>query len=260
MTPPLKARSALITSLVRAVLAVQFLTRLPLPNVTASAEDFRASIRWFPLAGLVVGLAVATAFLTGGLISPWLAALSGCAVWVWVTGALHLDGLADLADGLVASHGDPDKLQTVMKDPHVGSFGVCTLVLQLLAKTILLHELAVNYAEGNFHAQILALILLPALCRLGPLVWISWLPPLHRGLGSAFEGSVSGLHLMLWAAALLPLALLFAPALLCAPILFALWTLWLQRALGGVSGDCHGAGIEISEVGLLLALVSAGAL
>ena len=241
----------------QAALAIQFMTRLPVPALAVSSEDFQAAMRWFPLAGLLVGGVVAAAFWLGGLISPWLAALAGCAAWVWVTGALHLDGLADLVDGLAASHGDPEKLRAVMKDPHIGSCGVSALVVQLLAKAVLIHELARLAIPAL--AALMALLMVPALARLGPLLWTFWLPPLHDGLGSRFRGGVLTVHLAAWAAILVPLALLYAPALVAAPCLLGLWGLWLKRRLGGISGDCHGAGIELCETGLLLVLVVAGA-
>jgi len=242
----------------QAMLAIQFMTRVPLPALDVSAADFQAAIRWFPLAGLVVGSAVALAFTLGNLISPWLAALAGVAAWVWVTGALHLDGLGDLVDGLAASHGDPDKLRAVMKDPHIGSLGVSALVLQLLAKTILLHEVAL--APYPHAAMLMAVLLIPALARIGPLLWTLWLPPLHAGLGSTFRAGAGPLCLALWTIGLLAPALLIAPALWATVGLLVLWGVWLKRKLGGVSGDCHGAGIELCETGLLLALIIASTL
>lgn len=258
MTPPAMIRLGLGAHLRQAALALQFMTRLPLPQLDATSADFQAAVRWFPLAGLVVGGTVALAFMLGGLISPWLAAFAGVAAWVWVTGALHLDGLGDLVDGLAASHGDPARLRAVMKDPHIGSFGVSALALQLLAKTILLHELAVAPHHGR--GPVMAVLLIPALARLGPLLWTRWLPPLHAGLGATFRAGAGPVSLALWAILLLPPALLIAPALWATPVLLTLWGLWLKRKLGGISGDCHGAGIELCEAGLLLALVIAGAL
>lgn len=258
MTASAPTPTGLKLHLKQAMLAVQFMTRVPLPALDVSAADFHAAIRWFPLAGLVVGSAVALAFALGGLISPWLATLAGVAAWVWVTGALHLDGLGDLVDGLAASHGDPDKLCAVMKDPHIGSFGVSALVLQLLAKTILLHEVAL--ASYPHPAMLLAVVLIPALARVGPLLWTLWLPPLHAGLGSTFRAGAGPLCLALWAVGLLLAALLIAPALWATVGLLALWGFWLKHKLGGISGDCHGAGIELCETGLLLALIIAGTL
>jgi adenosylcobinamide-GDP ribazoletransferase len=229
----------------RLVLALQFLTRLPLPNVRAEAADFAAAMRWFPVAGLVVGLIVSGASWAGAQIDPWTGALAGLVAWVAVTGALHLDGLADLADGLGAAHGDRGRLLTVMADPHIGSFGVVAIAAQLLAKTILLHGLI---AIG----PIWPLILLPFAARIGPLAWTRWLPPLHAGLAARFSGAVRGIDIGLWTALLLASALLW-PAMLAAPVLIAAFAFWLNRKVGGISGDGHGAGIELVETGLLLA-------
>ncbi|MCW4461049.1 adenosylcobinamide-GDP ribazoletransferase [Sphingomonas sp. BT-65] len=233
----------------RLILALQFLTRLPMPRVAGSAEDFAASMAWFPVAGLAVGAVVAGSFWLGAQADPWVAALAALTAWVAVTGALHLDGLADLADAKGAAHGDRARLLAVMADPHIGSFGVIAITLQLAAKLVLLHLLS--------PAQWLALLLIPAVARIGPLVWTRWLPPLHEGLAARFAHAVRPVHLILWALAWLA-ACYFAPALIGAPLLIGGWCLWLRRSLGGVSGDCHGAGIELLETGLLLALVVAG--
>ncbi|MBP9916473.1 MAG: adenosylcobinamide-GDP ribazoletransferase, partial [Thiobacillaceae bacterium] len=83
------------------ILAIQFLTRLPTPRVVDfRPEELAGGVVWFPLVGGLVGGLVAAAVWLGGLLDPWLGALLGLAVWVAVTGALHLDGLADLADAL----------------------------------------------------------------------------------------------------------------------------------------------------------------
>jgi len=232
------------------ILALQFLTRLPAPRVTADAEDFARSMRWFPAVGLVIGALVAGAAWAGTRIDPWTGALAGLVAWVAVTGALHLDGLSDLADASGAAHKDRARFLAVMADPHVGSFGVVAIALQLIAKLVLLH--------GAIEAHLWpALILVPYAARIGPLVWTVWLPPLHAGLAARFTAAIGIGHIAIWAVPLLALALL-VPALSAAPVLIALWGLWLQRRLGGVSGDCHGAGIELVETGVLLAALIAG--
>lgn len=232
------------------ILALQFLTRLPVPRVAGDAAEFAASMRWFPVAGLAVGAVAAGAFSVGARVDPWLAALAGLIAWVWVTGALHLDGLADLADAKGAAHGDRARLFDVMADPHIGSFGVVAIMLQLAAKLVLLHLLPPS--------QWLALLLVPAVARIGPLVWTRWLPQLRDGLAAQFADAVRPAHLVLWSLAWLA-ACYVAPPLLAAPLLIGGWWLWLRQSLGGVSGDCHGAGIELVETGLLLALILAGA-
>lgn len=228
------------------IIALQFLTRLPMPGVPVDAANFAASMRWFPVAGLAVGGVAAGAFWLGAHIDPWMAALAGLAGWVWVTGGLHLDGLSDLADACGAAHRDPERLLSVMADPHVGSFGVIALVLQLMAKLVLLSLLPL--------AQWPVLLLIPAVARIGPLAWTRWLPSLHAGLAERFTGVASLPVLAIWTIGWAA-ACWLAPALLVAPLLILWWGLWLRHKLGGVSGDCLGAGIELVETGLLVAAV-----
>jgi adenosylcobinamide-GDP ribazoletransferase len=234
----------------RLLVAIQFLTRLPTPRVASDAGDFAASIRWFPAVGLLVGSIVAGADWLGAWIDPWTGAMAALAAWVMVTGALHLDGLSDLADGYGAAHGDRSRLLAVMADPHVGSFGVVAIGLQLLAKLVLLHALGGDWP---------AVILIAFAARIGPLFWGRWLPPLHAGLGARFAGVVRVPHLIMWTVVLFAGAWV-VPGLLAAVALMPLWALWLRRKIGGISGDGHGAGIELVETGLLLACLIAGRL
>ncbi|PEQ13671.1 adenosylcobinamide-GDP ribazoletransferase [Novosphingobium sp. PC22D] len=233
------------------VIALQFLTRLPLPAVAVSGAQFAASMRWYPVVGAIIGGLVAAAGWTGALIDPRLGALAALVVWVGVSGALHLDGLGDIADAAGALHKDRARLHSVLADPHVGSFAVTAIGLQLIAKLVLL-DLVI--ARGLWAGLALA----PFAARIGPLVWTCWLEPLHEGLASRFRGAVRPIDLIGWAALLL-LAAWFVPALLVTPLLLFGWGLWLARRLGGISGDGHGAGIEIVEAGLLAALVIAAA-
>lgn len=232
------------------VLALQFLTRLPLPPVAAEDATFARSMRWFPAAGLVVGLVVLAAAGIGQLLDPWSGALAALVAWVAVTGALHLDGLADLADASGAIHKGPERLRAVLADPHVGSFGVVAIGLQLIAKLVLLHALLSGAGWWT-------LVFVPAAARLGPLVWSWWLPPLHEGLASRFRHVIRPADLILWGVLLAFAAGLAAHALIAAPLLIAAWGWRVRRMLGGISGDGHGAGIELVETGLLLAFVIA---
>ena len=229
------------------VIALQFLTRLPLPRLTVSNAEFAASMRWFPAAGLAVGAFVCLGAMLGASIDPWLGALAGLVLWVAVTGGLHLDGLGDVADAAGAAHKDPERLRAVLADPHVGSFAVVTIGLQLVAKLVLIRTLLVN-------GPTIALLLVPLVARIGPLVWTRWLPPLHDGLGARFRDAVRPVDLAVWGAALLA-ASWFVPGLLAAGVFIPLWAVWLRARLGGLSGDGHGAGIEIVESGLLLATI-----
>ena len=94
---------------------MQFLTRIPVPGVADfSPLDLSRSAAWFPLVGLIVGVLVALATFALGHRSHLLAAAVGVVAWVWLTGAMHLDGLADLADALGASHRDPQRFLAVL--------------------------------------------------------------------------------------------------------------------------------------------------
>lgn len=227
------------------VVAIQFLTRLPTPRVTVSSDEFAASMRWFPTVGLIVGTLVASAGWAGARIDPWTGALAALVLWVAVTGALHLDGLGDIADASGAAHKNRERLIAVLGDPHVGSFAVVAIVLQLVTKLVLVHALLDRQA-------FIAIALIPFAARIGPLVWSRALPDLHAGLGSRFSNAIRPLDFLIWAL-LLVAAAWVSPSLLVAPLVFLLWGWWLLRKIGGISGDGHGAGIEIGESLLLAA-------
>ena len=233
----------------RLILALQLMTRLPLPNVGADENDFAAAIRWFPATGIIVGLTIAAAMTMGSQSDPWIAALLSLIAWVAMTGALHLDGLGDIADGAGAAHHDREKLSAVLADPHIGSFGVVSIALQLLTKLVLLRLCAE-------HVPPLALVAVPFAARIGPLAWTLWLPPLHQGLASRFRDGIGASHLLGWVMLAAALCLMIPP-LLSAALFIPLWAWWLRSRIGGISGDGHGAGIELVESGLLFALVLA---
>ena len=229
----------------RFVVAIQFLTRLPTPRMASDAEDFAASIRWFPAVGALIGGLVAAAAWIGLHVDPWTGALAALVAWVGVTGALHLDGLGDVADGAGAAHADRARMLAAMADPHVGSFGVVAIVLQLIAKLVLLHAVLAGLPAW-------VLVPIPFAARIGPLVWARWLAPLYEGLGSRFAHAVRPQDIAGWGALLIAVAIPM-PALLVVLLLIPAWGGWLWRRLGGISGDGHGAGIELVETGLLLA-------
>jgi adenosylcobinamide-GDP ribazoletransferase len=230
------------------ILALQFMTRLPLPTIAAEPREMAQAIRWFPIAGLLVGLAVAGAAWLGWQRDPWAGALMALLAWVGLTGALHLDGLGDIADAAGAAHSDPGRISQVLADAHIGSFGVTAIGLQLLAKLVLL-RLALEAPS------LAPLIAVPVIARMGPLLWTLILPPLHAGLGSTFGAGADWRSLAAWLLVLAATAWLIAPALIVAPAAMLVWSMWLKRRIGGISGDGHGAGIELVESATLAAWV-----
>ncbi|AVG15018.1 adenosylcobinamide-GDP ribazoletransferase [Chromobacterium vaccinii] len=228
------------------ILAVQFLTRLPTPQLADfKPEWLAASARWFPAVGVIVGALLLAALRLGGLVDPWLAALLALLAWVMVTGGLHLDGLADLADALGAAHRSRERFFDVLKDPHLGSFGVLSLILAVAAKLVLL-MLAARHGGPAW-----GLLLVPAWARGFAVVWSATLPAIAPGSGERFAWRRDWAGMGLNLAALLALSAWLAPALLLAPLPGLAWWAFLKRRLGGMTGDCLGAGVELCEIAML---------
>jgi len=235
----------------RLILAIQFLTRLPTPQVKDFRnDDLSRSAVYYPLVGMIIGALLALPlYLLDG--RPWLAGALALLLWVWVTGALHLDGLGDVADAFGAAHRDPQRFLEVLKDPHMGVFGVVTLVMQLLLKLALLGELATSPLWYG-------IVLVPAWARWGTLWWSRLLPSLHgAGMAERFSWQLSLRSLWLWALLLAAITAFVAWPLLLALLLVPLVAFYWRRRLGGISGDCLGASVEVTESLLLLALVLA---
>src|SRR5690554_8144918 len=115
-------------------LALQFLTRIPLPVACPwNAATCRWALRCFPLAGLVIGAALAALAILGqGLPTPLLA-LALLSLWVALSGGLHLDGVMDIADAL-GCIAPLEKRRAIMKDSMVGRLASLDLVLLLARK------------------------------------------------------------------------------------------------------------------------------
>jgi adenosylcobinamide-GDP ribazoletransferase len=229
-------------------LATQFLTRLPVAGVAELAPDeLSRSGVWFPVVGAVVGAVPAVLLALVASRNAALAAALAVLAWVWVTGALHLDGLGDLTDALAAAHRDPKRFLVVLADPHLGTFGVVSVVVTLLLKFAAMMSLHPRDA--------VALPVLAAWARLGPLPWSRWLKPLKAGQGERFAWSPSVGAVVAWTVVLLTASAVLAPVLCAGPLVLLAWGVWLARRLGGMTGDCLGAGVEVAEV-ILLVLVA----
>jgi len=233
------------------ILAFQFLTRLPTPQLADfRQEELSSSAIWFPLVGMVIGLLLVIAVWLGASASPWVAALLVVLVWTGITGALHLDGAADLADALGASHRDSERFLSVLKDPHIGTFGVVILISLMLTKFV-----TAAWLIQSPDSTLWTLLLIPAWARLGSMYWSQSLQPLAAGSGEQFSWKISESTIWLWGAGLLLLSWITVSLLftLVAIATLLLWRAFLQWRLGGMSGDCLGAGIEYCECAMLLA-------
>lgn len=235
--------------------ALEFLTTLRLHAVPVRSPEAVSRALWaFPIVGALIGLALFGVERGGRELAPDVAvAAVVVAVWIGLTGGLHLDGLADTADGLFGGR-DREQRLSIMHDVRSGSWAVIALVVVLLLKFALVLSLL---EEGRFAALVLA----PVLAR-GVLVGTMGLFPYARpeGFGKALHARAAGAPTIV--AGLLALGaaglLLGAGALVLVPWtvgLAALVAWYAKRQLGGLTGDVDGALIEILEVGALLAIV-----
>jgi adenosylcobinamide-GDP ribazoletransferase len=240
------------------VAALRFLTRLPVPGPPLEVRDLGRALAFFPVAGAALGGLVAGA---GWLLQPRLAPGVLAALLVTLlaglTGALHLDGLADVADGLGGGHGDRARTLAIMRDSRIGAFGAAALVLVLLVKVAAVAELLRRGGTGW------ALLCAPVLSRTAAVPLVVLLPYARPdGLGRAFHEGGGPRELVI-AAGLALVALGGAAAggvgvVLVLPAVAGLAAAGLvalacRRRLGGLTGDVYGAAIELAEAAFLLA-------
>ena len=238
------------------LIALQFLSSLPLqlPRMPSPEEQGR-SLLCYPLVGLLFGvLLLAGAWLLEDAPQVLAAALL-LALWVALSGALHLDGLADSADAWLGGLGDRERTLEIMKDPRSGPMAVVVLVLLLLLKFAAL--LALLQAE-----QWLALLLAPVLARASLLGLFLTTPYVRAGgLGAALAAHLprdAGWRvLLLSGAACLLAGWSGVLAVLAALAVHLLLRRQLLRRLGGTTGDTAGALLELSECAVLVVLVLA---
>ncbi len=265
------------------LLAVQFFSRIPVTGRLAawagwSPERQRASAAHLPGVGWLVGLGGAAALAATALLlapGPWMplaAAIFSTMATLWLTGGLHEDGLADVADGL-GGHVPRERALEIMKDSRLGAYGAMALAMALLAKTALLAGLIAR-------SPALAALVLCAghvLSRMAPLALMRCLPyvsqaatakaahlagkPLDaKGLAAGALWCVPAVALLWWPGLdqPMPARLALAAGMPLAGALAAVAVArWLRRRLGGMTGDCLGAAQQVCELAMLLAAAAA---
>lgn len=234
--------------------ALGFLTRLPVAPRDLTPAELGRALGWFPAAGLVLGLAAAGAAHLAGAREPALVAVGVVALLALLTGGLHLDGVADVADGLAGGRGDPARTLAIMRDSRIGAIGATALVLLLLAKV---HAVAAVIRGGAAWPLWLA----PIVARWTVVVLVARFPYARaEGLGVAFHRGVRHCDVAL-ATALAATAVVVAgvPAAIAAAAALAVavaLALAIHRRVGGLTGDAYGAAIELAEVTVLVAALT----
>ncbi|WP_375429454.1 adenosylcobinamide-GDP ribazoletransferase [uncultured Sphingomonas sp.] len=238
--------------------AVQFLTRLPVPAGAYTPGRLRAAVRYYPLVGILVGGAAALVMLAAaGPFTPLIAILLSCAATLLLTGAFHEDGLADTFDG-IGGAGRARALE-IMRDSRIGTYGALALSIVLALKVAALAALPPPGVP-------IALIAGHGLSRLSAvLVIVTSHYARDDGTGKFTADGVptASLFVALGTGALIAAALAWTIG--GAGVLFALAGLAIghgaarlafERRLGGYTGDCLGAVQQVSEVGVYLGLLA----
>jgi adenosylcobinamide-GDP ribazoletransferase len=244
-------------------IALQFFTRLPIPRwVGFQPEWLQQAARYFPLVGLVVGTVTAAVYGVASWFWPQpVAVLLSTAAGIYLTGAFHEDGFADVCDGFGGGQ-TPARVMEIMTDSRVGAYGAIGIALLLALKCVTLAQLPATSVAA-------ALLLAHPLSRLAAtsLIWrLDYVKaqgkakPLAQQM-STLEFAFAAILTFVPLALLLAFGALASSALQAAVAAAALVTLWLARKfvarIGGFTGDCLGSVQQVAEVGIYLGLLAA---
>ncbi|MFO7643180.1 MAG: adenosylcobinamide-GDP ribazoletransferase [Desulfosarcina sp.] len=232
------------------IASLQFITVLPLGK--PRPFDPKGIIIHFPLAGLAIGLFLALFdLLVSAFWPPTVAAVLDVMLLAAISGALHLDGLADTADGLYGLR-DREKRLAIMKDSRVGAMGLVAVTSVLLIKAV---------ALGNIGSErFLVLMVVPAFARSAMLFGMQRLPYARdtQGTGSDFFKTPLSKMDCKYVLAPVILSLFLGWRGLLLNLVFAAVTAGMirfyRKKMGGVTGDMLGAMTEVLEAVLFLAL------
>jgi len=228
--------------------AFQFLTRVPFSQISCEPDSLSRSAKFFPLVGLLTGI-ISIALRWG--LSPHLpimiVALLIVMAGILVTGALHEDGLADVADGFGGGW-SKEQVLAILKDSRIGSYGALAIAFSVGARMLLFGSLpASTFAAYAISAHVL--------CRWTALPLGFALPAARAqaSLGARLAGQISTSSLLvgtLIAFGIVAYALrikMWEPILAVA-IVTTLSGLYYRSRIGGITGDCFGATNQLAEI------------
>ena len=231
-------------------IAIAFLTIIPMPFKKEPKErEIASSLVFFPIVALLIGLLLFLAnWGLGEVFSPVVTAAFTLLVWILISGAMHLDGLADSCDGLAGN--TAEKRLEIMKDSHTGAFGVVGISLLLLVKFAAIVSLSGWEWE--------ALVLAPVFGTWAMVLAITVFPYARKnGVGQAFKQGATIFKLLIATIITLAAAALLAGwwgvvimAITC--LVTVLVGVFFKSRLGGLTGDTYGAIKEVSEAIVLI--------
>lgn len=244
--------------------ALMFLTRIPAPYLKRHDTEVQQAALWFyPVVGALLGAAMVTlvwlCFQYNPQVSVLLLAALVLTLWVYITGAMHLDGVADTADAWVGGLGSHERTLEIMKDPRVGSMGAAAMFVVLLLKFAAIAAL-LEQVHANKWLVYGGLLLIPILSRAGIIGLMATTPYVRKeGMVSNTKNAATKTKVTVLCVILVVLA--FSILQHKALLVLLVWLLVLvgyravlNKRLGGYTGDTLGAGVEFQEVLLLVAL------
>ncbi len=241
------------------ILMLQFFTRLPINvELDVKEEDFAKAIIYFPLVGLVIGVINAGAYyLFSQIFSTLISVVMVTLVNVLLTGALHIDGLADTCDGIFSAR-KKERMLEIMKDSRLGTNGAVAIFFDFSFRIALLSSLS----DKNI---IIALVISNAISRT-MLVFSCYAFKYARpegGMGNLFIGKVSKDKVLIGyiLGTLISIVLLsyIGPILMLSCTAFIwLFNKYITSKIDGITGDILGASNELGEIFILIAFVVMG--
>ncbi|MCK5902414.1 MAG: adenosylcobinamide-GDP ribazoletransferase [Cocleimonas sp.] len=238
-------------------IAVTFLTRIPTPKISTMTEkEISFSLLYYPVVGLCIGLLLTLiAFLLSLVANPDVVSVLAAIIivlWVLITGALHLDGLADTADGFLGGQGSQSRTLEIMKDPVSGPAGISSIFLVLMLKYTAV--LSILNSDISFWSLLLA----PVLARAVAIGLLTY-SPVAQTKGLAFELKKQAFPEFVATILFFVVTVTFFVTNLWVLISlsFIVYAIrhWALSRLGGVTGDILGMTIELIEALFLVMAV-----
>ena len=259
MSSPPSENTWKIRPFAETVAALRFLTRLPIPFVrTLDLPPLAEAMRFFPLAGAIIGAIISAVLIGANMLGvpSLLAAALALAVGVLITGALHEDGLADVADGFGGGRTREVRLE-IMRDSRIGTYGTIALCLTFIARAAIYETLS-----GAQPLTVLALLVGAAAFSRSLIVDLLWAtrPARSDGLSvyAGRPGKRSALFSLLTGGigAAIAGGLVLSPeiaviAIIAAGIVLAGMRALAMRQIGGQTGDVCGAVQVLTELAML---------
>jgi len=240
--------------------AIQFLTVIPFPkSFIAGEKELERCVPFFPVVGLCIGIIVAAVdYFIGIILPPFPASVITVIAMTGISGGLHMDGLADTADGFFSSR-PREKVLEIMRDSRTGVMGVIAVVLVIIMKVSLLISLSLPYRFG-----IIMLMPLAGRCSLVMMMTALSYVRSEGGIATAFIRGKSWLS-VLWSVVFLVVTgwigaqWIGLSVCLSSILIGALFSLYCFKKIGGYTGDTLGAVCEITEmIPALAAIIMSG--